>query len=222
MRITIAALAVLGLGLITPAARADLAPPVPAPQEVKIKVELDEKAKGPKLIIPSAMTQPPRVRPRPPIIPKKEQPPGATPPNTGSTPPAKPEGEQGIDADTDNVVFEWQQEPAPTNRNHLLIAGLALTLSLSMGGLWVMRRYGRGSARALVLLVAAGATLAGSTVAWANVPPPKKFDTPPPLPAALPTVFDGKVTLEIVFGGGDTIRLVLDKATYEKLKEKPK
>jgi hypothetical protein len=111
-----------------------------------------------------------------------------------------------------------QPEPA-TNRNHLLIAGLALTLSLSFGGLWVMRRYGRGSARALVLL-AAGAVLAGSTVAWANIPPPKKFEAPPV--AALPIAFDGKVNLEIVLGGGDTIRLVLDKDTYEKMKEKPK
>ena len=48
---------------------------------------------------------------------------------------------------------------------------------------------------------------------------------PPPQPkkeiVVLPVAFDGKATLEMTFGG-DTIRLVLDKDTYDKIKEKPK
>lgn len=211
MRSCFVALAI-ALGLFTAHASADLAPPVPPPTDVKIKVELDENAKGPQLIIPMNMTQP-RRGPRP-VPGKKEPVPPTAPPPAG----AKPDGEQDIALD--DMLVELPTESAPTTkRHHVLIAGLALTLSLSFGGLWILRRSGRGSARALVLLVAAGATLAGSAVAWANAPPPR--DPKPPV-AALPTLFDGKVNLQITFAQGDTIRLVLDKATYEKLKEKPK
>ena len=61
-----------------------------------------------------------------------------------------------------------------------------------------------------------------STVVWANVAPPG----PPPQPpkrevVALPVAFDGKVNLELVVGG-DAIRLVLDKESYEKMKKDPK
>lgn len=206
MRCLLALTVILGLGGLS-AVRADLAPPVPAPQEVKLKVELDENAKGAKLIIPAAMVQP-RFRPRPQPLPGKKELPPTAPPPAGAKP------EEPIEVD--NALVEWEVEPAPTNRHHVLIAGLALTLSLSLGGAWLMRRHGRGSGRALVLFVASSAALAGSTVAWANAPPPRV--EPKPV-VALPTLLDGKVNLEVVIGGGDSIRLVLDKATFEKLKE---
>jgi hypothetical protein len=110
---------------------------------------------------------------------------------------------------------------APRNPNHLMAAGVALTLALGLGGVWLVRRPGRAATRGLVLLLAAGGTLVASTVGWANVPPP----VPPPQPpkrevVALPIAFDGNVTLE--FAGRDAIRLVLDKETYEKMKKDPK
>jgi hypothetical protein len=211
MRSLISAFAV-GLGVFAATAKADLAPPVPPPAEVKIKIELDENAKVPQLIIPLNTTQP-RRGPRP-VPGKKDTVPPTAPPPGG----AKPEADQDIALD--DLLVELPTEATPTTqRHHVLIAGLALALSLSFGGLWILRRSGRGSTRALVLFVAAGATLAGSTVAWANAPPPR--DPRPPV-ALLPTLLDGKVNLQITLAQGDTIRLVLDKESYEKLKEKPK
>jgi hypothetical protein len=103
-----------------------------------------------------------------------------------------------------------------------MIAGVALTLALGLGGLWLVRRQGRSGMRGLALLIAAGGTLAASTIVWANVPPPKNFDPPPPVRerVILPVAFDGNVNLEVTFGG-DTIRLILDKDTYDKMKKEP-
>jgi hypothetical protein len=195
-------LAAFGLALVPPAARADLAPPVPPAKDVKFTVEVDENAKGPKLIVPQHMTTV-RVRPlRPGAAPK------AVPPGKGEP--------VALEIESDDVAVE----PAPENRNHLMIAGVALTLSLGLGGVWLVRRHGRGTTRGLALLLAAGGTLAVSTIVWANAAPP------PPRPpqkekVVLPVAFNGQVNLEVVVGG-DTIRLVLDKATYEAMKKDPK
>jgi hypothetical protein len=190
----VTALAVFVLAL--PAARADLPPPPPPPKEVKFTLEVDEKAKAPRLIVPQPMAGV-QFRPRGPI-------PKAT---EGKEPVAFLE----IDGD----------EPAPRNPNHLMIAGVALSLTLGLGGIWLVRRPGRGAGRGLVLLLVAGGTLAAGTAVWANVAP-----APPP-PAekkaivTLPVAFDGNVSFEMS-RGGDTIRLVLDKDTYEKMKKEPK
>jgi hypothetical protein len=195
-----------GLAVVPVPIRADLAPPVPPPKDVKFTVEVDENAKAPKLIVPQNLTNV-RFRPGGP-----RGVPGAAPP-PGKEPLAVLEFE-----DDANVAAE----PDGWNSKHLMTAGVALTLSLGLGGVWLVRRQGRGSARGLALLVAAGTTLAASTLVWANAPPPKS----PPPPArkevvVLPMAFDGKVNLEVA-QGGDTIRLVLDKATYEAVKKDPK
>ena len=69
-----------------------------------------------------------------------------------------------------------------------MVIGLALTLSLSTGGLWAVRRKTKtpgGGMTPLVLLVAfLGVALAGSAVVWANGAPP--FRRPPPQPVAQP------------------------------------
>src|SRR4051812_21885857 len=196
----LAGLAALGLGLIPVAARADALPPVPPARDVKFTVELDEKAKGPKLIVPANMARP-QLRPRPL--------PGAPKGVADKQPVAYPE----VEADDAGPA------DAPRNPNHLMVAGVALTLALGLGGVWLVRRQGRPGARGLGLLLAAGGAPMGRTGVWANVapaPPPPKKEV-----VVLPVAFDGKVNLEMVVGG-DTIRLVLDKETYEKVKKEPK
>lgn len=180
---------VAAFGLISPAVRADIGPPVPLPRDVKFTVEVDEKADGPKLVVPQNLTTV-RFRPRPA--------PGGAP------------GKEPVAFLEEDVA----DEAAPRNPNHLMVAGVAVTLALGLGGVWLVRRPGRNATRGLVLLLAAGGTLTAGTIAWANAPAPPL----PPAPVALPTAFDGKVKLEVT-RGGDTIRLVLDKGSYEKLKK---
>jgi hypothetical protein len=183
-------LAVLGFGLgLTGKANADLAPPLPASKEsVKVKIEMDENAKGPRLIVPNGVFQQPRG-PRP----KLERPP-------------QEEGEETA-----------QEETQP--RNHILIAGIALSLSLAFGGLWLMRRNGRSSTRAMSLLIVAGTALAIGAVVYANAPPPKNFGDRPPVnrpPASYPTAWEGGTKVEFTFGQ-EPVRLILDKESYKKL-----
>ncbi len=67
MRLTVAAtLVAVGLCLAPSIVRADIPPPVPPPKDVKFTVELDERAKGPKLIVPAGMTRV-QFRPRGPV-----------------------------------------------------------------------------------------------------------------------------------------------------------
>jgi len=206
----VAVLAGFGLAAVPTAARADLAPPVPQPKDVKFTVELDEKAKGPKLVVPQNLTTV-RFRPGPrPGNPVPKEGSGNTLPKEGPKEPLT-----YLEIESDEAV----PQEAPRNFNHLMIAGVALTLALGFGGVWLVRRNGRAGTRGLALLIAAGTTLAASTLVWANAPPP------PPRPpvkekVVLPIAFDGKVNLEVVIGG-DTIRLILDKETYEKIKKEP-
>lgn len=204
----VAGLAAFGLGLIPPAARADLAPPVPPAKDVKFVVELDEKAKAPKLIVPQNLTTV-RFRPGPR--------PGAAPPPPGAVPPKGGEPLTMLELEGDEPVAEL----AARDPNHLMIAGVALTLAFGLGGVWLVRRPGRASGRGLALLLAAGATLTAATVVWANAAPPPRPPAPPKEKVVLPVAFDGKVNLEVVVGG-DTIRLVLDKETYAAMKKDPK
>jgi len=168
-------------------ARADIAPPLPpAKTAVGIKIEVDENAKASKIIVPNGVFKPPRVRP-----------------NFDT-----PKGELPNESD-DGIA-----DAAP--RNHLVVAGIAVTLSLAFGGLWFSRRGGRGSARGLALLIAAGATFGAGAIAWANgAPPPFKKN---PVPQAFPAAFEGKADIEFVYGQ-EPVRLILDKASFEKLKK---
>jgi hypothetical protein len=193
VRLPLSCLAVLAL-TYTPA-RGNPAPaPLPEPVEVKFKVEVDEKAKWPLLQLPRNVAGG-RVRPAAP-----KNPPLAT---------ADPAGEE------EAVVLEFERVgPDPArNPHHLMIAGVAVTLALGLGGIWLVRRPGRSGTRGLALLIAAGGTLVVSSVAWANQAAPK-----PPVPAAPPVAFDGKIKVEIV-PVGDTIRLIVDKETYTQMKK---
>ena len=191
-------LVLFGLSLVSGAARADLAPPLPAAKEVKFVVELDENAKGSKLIVPQTLVNP-RFRPGP----------GAAPPKAGK---------EGLALLEYEVEDDAAVEPTG-NRNHLMVAGMAFTLALGFGGIWIVRRNGRSATGGLALLIAAGGMLAVSTVVWANAAPPQK-PVEKKEAILLPVAFDGKLTLEIV-RGGDTIRLVLDKEAYDSIKKGP-
>lgn len=193
----LAVIAMFCLGLISTAARADLAPPPPAAKEVKFVVEVDENAKGSKLVVPQTLVNP-RFRPGPGAEPK--------------------EGKEGL-AVLEYDVVDDGFEPAVRNRNHLMFAGVAFTLALGFGGIWIVRRTGRSGASGLALLVAAGGILAVGTVVWANAGPPRKPVEKKDI--ILPVAFDGKLTLVMV-RGGDTITLVLDKEAYDAIKKAPK
>src|SRR5262249_45709793 len=104
--------------------------------------------------------------------------------------------------------------------HHLLIAGIAVSLALTFGGVWLIRKNGKGSMRGLALLIAAGATLTAGAIAWANAAPPLLKDRPPlrPQPVSYPSAFDGKAAVEFVYGQ-EPVRLILDKKSYEDLKK---
>jgi hypothetical protein len=198
-KILIAVAAAFGLSMLPSSARADLAPPVPPVKDVKFVVEVDEKAKAPKLIVPQNLTTV-RNRPRPGGAPQKD----------------KNEQVNVIELESTETPID----PTPRNPNHLMIAGVALTLALGFGGVWLIRRQGKMGTRALAIMLAAGGSLAVTTLVWANAAPPPVKPPPAKERVLLPVAFNGNVSLEVVVGG-DTIRLVLDKETYEKLKEKP-
>ena len=213
--VVLSALVSFGLALLPATLRADLAPPIPAPKEVNFKIEVDEKAKAPKLIVPINLTNV-RIRPKVNPLPAPINPiPGKVNPQPAQ--PAKPIFENSEEAaaelsEGDELVIETE---TPKSNNRLIIVGLCLTLALGFGGMWLVRRNGK-SVRGLALLMAAGGTIAFTSAVWANAPPP-----PQPKPIALPTLYDGKVTLELV-PNGDTIRLVVDAETAAKLKKDAK
>lgn len=197
-------LTVFAAGLIVPSARGDLAPPVPKPKKIAIKVEVDENAKESRLLIPqgTVFTRPPRPIPGGP----KAIPPQAEPPKVDKA---------ELAGDEEFIV----EEPR-SNNLHLAIASVALALGLTFGGLWLVRKR---SGHRLALLLAAGATLTAGGIVLGNAGPPRNFakEPPPSPPANQAVAFDGEVSFEIVPGGAGPARLVLTKADYEKLKEKP-
>lgn len=194
--------AVFGIGLgWCGQARADLAPPLPPNKEaVTVKIEVDNNAKGPVLVVPNGVFTQPRVRPLPPKSAPKDGDKSSIEPDNGDAVAGEPE----------------QSQP----RNQMLIAGVAVALSLAFGGLWFIRKGTSGSIRGLTLLVAAGATLAVGALVYANVPPPKTFERPPvgKNPPAYPIALESKVKVEFVFGQ-EPVRLILDKESFEKLKK---
>jgi len=189
------ALTVIGCALlVAPVAKADLLPPLPPAKEgVGMKIEVDEKAKSPRLVLPQGAFLPPRVRPGP----KSELP-----------------NENG-----DGYAQETEVEASPTTpRNSILMAGLALSLSLGFGGFWILRRNGKGSITGMVLLIATASMLTASAVVWANAPAPVLPIPPKPKAEAFPTAWDGKTSIEFSYGN-EPVRLILDKESFEKLKK---
>jgi hypothetical protein len=202
-RIVILAAFSFGLGL-TGMARADIAAPLPpAKTAVTIKIEVDENAKGPKLVIPSQVITTPRIRP----VPRKD--PNSQLLNDNGDRIA----EYSVELDEANAEPESPSQP----KSGLLFAGLALALSLAFGGVWLFRKNGKNSPRAMGLLIATGIALSIGAAVWANVPAPPVRERPK-APPALPSAFEGKANVEF-FYGAEPIRLILDKESYEKLKK---
>jgi len=172
----------------------------PAREAVGITIEVDPNAKGPRLVLPNGVFTPPRVRPFP-----KTSPP--------------PKGELPIESG-DEVTMADDAITAP--RHNLLIAGLALSLSLGFGGFWMVRRHGRGSLTGLAVLIATTGMLIAGAVAWADiaVPPRPPINKQPPLKKAesFPIAFEGKGTIDFVYGN-EPVRLILDRESFEKLKK---
>jgi hypothetical protein len=191
-QIVLLAMVGFGLGWAGPA-RADIPPPLPTAKEsVTVKIELDEKAKGPRLLIPNGVFTPRRVRPGP----KTELP-----------------------QDSQDGIAE--NEPRNRPDSHIVIAGVAVALSLAFGGMWLVRRNGKGSMSGLALFITTGALLLVGAVAWANRPPPSLPPKERPVKkddASYPVALEAKASVEF-FYGGEPIRLILDKESFEKLKK---
>ncbi len=207
-----------GLGVCPAAGRADIPVPVPPePKAVPVKIFLDEKAKASRIHVPAHMTEMQyRLRndPRPPdagppLSPPNVPLPGLQPLSNAVPSPGGPSAAGAPAA----------PRPAEQNTNHLLIAGVALTMGLGCGGVWLLRRPGATSVRGAALLIASGVVLFGSAILWANGAPPPR---PPAVGSIdLPVLADGKMTLEVVTEG-DSIHVILDKETYAKLQKATK
>lgn len=184
------------LGLAVAPAHADLAPPRPA--AVLIRLELDEKAKAPRVIVPPGALQ------------------GARNDAGGD---ARPDVEN-VQLDLDNAERIVADTPATEVPNHqTLMIGLALSLSIALGGLWLMRkpRFSTWPASRLGVVVAVGASLTLGALVWANGVPPMRR------PPNLPNAPDGGPKLllavpgEVVLARGNAVQVVLDRATFAKL-----
>lgn len=187
--------ALLSLCLLVPGVRANEAapaPPRPEPipqpvlgkggQEVKLVVQVDDKAKVARLQVPLNLFF------------------GTPNPPAGLVPPAR----RGADAGPLGL---------PT-----IIAGLALSLAVASGGLWLARRrWGRPAAMVLVLSLFA----AGSAAVWADLGPRPLGPVPrlaPPVKPALPALklpagieLSANVILETV-PDGDHLTLIVPKS----------
>lgn len=195
--------------LATPLVWSDIAPrPGPRPQppagqaKVKVNIVVDDKATEPRLIIPLQLIAggfgggfgagaAPGV----------DAPPGAGPKSEPKSAPPKDE-EDAADPQTSSLRFST------------LIIGLALTLSLSTGGLWlVRRRSGKGGGGlALLVILALSALTIGAAAVHANRPAPPqrpqpKTDLPGPLPALL-RLEGVRVDID---PQGDAVRVILTK-----------
>jgi hypothetical protein len=214
-------LTALPLGLLcacSPAARADLAPPFPGPgpgpvqpgfrpgfgpafaaKAVKLSVEVDEKAKQARLIVPMNLMFGGFLGPNPgrPNFPGR----GGAPGGFGQGADARPLG-------------------LPT-----LVAGLALTLAAASGGLWLVRRRG-GRVVAGILVVAMLGL--GATVVWADGVPgfrPRPRPQPQPVvqatPLALPAniQLNGRILFELA-PQGNSVRLIVPRSAVLAKEEK--
>lgn len=249
--------------------RADLGPrPAPGPfgqppglqrpqAKIKVNIEVDEKATEPRLIIPMQVmfggagfgggagalgVPPPLGQAGAPPLGAVGVPPGGAKGQGGglfgAPPGAKPPGEKPPPKKEEDGSAPQASLPLPT-----VVIGMALALSLSTGGLWVVRRKTNqpGGGLTPLLLVTAFLTIAAigtATVSANKAAPPRppqvapgpglggpQVELPGPLPALLK--MEG-VRVDIV-PQGDTVRLILPKKHKEQLqkgqkeeKEKPK
>jgi hypothetical protein len=106
---------------------------------------------------------------------------------------------------------------------HLVIAGTALALALSFGGLWWVRaRMRTPRSNVVLLLVAVTALAIGATSLWANVPappPPKpKPDSPAQEKAGPPggSVLAEKAVIDVL-DKGETIILIVNSNDLAKV-----
>jgi hypothetical protein len=136
-----------------------------------------------------------------------------------------------------------EQEPdtrralAPLPRLHTLLAGVALSLALVTGGLWLTRSRNRLAGRGLMLLLVAGGLLiVGSGVLWADIgvrpnpfgPRPGFNPFQPPNMKQPPAVFvppPGALNLVdkvgiVVVDKGDAITLVVNRDDLVRVVEK--
>jgi hypothetical protein len=110
---------------------------------------------------------------------------------------------------------------AETPRLHMLIAGIALSLSLAAAGFWLVRSGNRFSRGGVAVLLVAGALLTvGGVTLWANgLPPPQ-----PPGPAKPPVMPQGVVLGDNVvidlLPRGDAIRLIVSKKQLQDVLDK--
>lgn len=213
----------LCLAMSSSESRADIAPPIPAPTTAAVKVYYDEKAKESRMIVPSNLVRG-QIRPIRPGVgapPNVGTSPKPIPPTTAPAPklnPIKPTDEDGNELPEIDLQGTTLQEQ-PRDGNRLMMTGIALTMAFACGGLWLLRKPNTSTVSGVVLLVASGIILGGSTLVWANAPAPPP--RPKPANLDLPSLFDGKFRIEVV-PNGDTISIVLNKETLEQLKKDPK
>ncbi len=213
-----------------------------APAKVKFAVEVDEKAKEARLVVPmnlmmqgfgipgggpggpgggfGAIGAPPGGLP-----PGIQNPPGSRiPPGVfpgGTAPPGAPPGGQPTPPPS--------KLPGGVGRLSLptVVIGLALTMAFASGGVWLVRR---GNRQILAGLLVVGTFAVGATALLADIgvgprprPQPQPFPqaakgTPVPMPATVRLA--DRIQLQLT-GPGDTIRLIVPKdAVAEKVEDK--
>jgi hypothetical protein len=199
-----------------------LALPAFKPQQVKFSVEVDEKAKEVRLLVPiqvmaAAMGAGPPGGGFGPGVGPGGPPPGGLPPGAvprGPAVPAEPKGGGGDPA-------------ASALRLPTIMAGLALTAAFASGGLWLVRR---GAGRALLGVLVVALFVGGAAILWANARAPFPPPVPPGPGAPLPALADlpkgtpiklpanvelnDKVTIQLL-PVGDTIRLIVPKSAIK-------
>ncbi|HLW68845.1 MAG TPA: hypothetical protein VKS79_26270 [Gemmataceae bacterium] len=119
----------------------------------------------------------------------------------------------GLDVDDGTRLTEADGR---SNR-HVIIAGVALALAMSCGGLWLVRRNRLNNSGLMVCLAVSAGLIVG-TVALANARAPSPAPPPPqPAPVAnLAKLFDGKIRVETP-ADGDSIRLVVNQEMLDKI-----
>jgi hypothetical protein len=129
--------------------------------------------------------------------------------------PRGPKGELPVERDAIG-------QAAPSNLQ-LVMAGIALTLGLSFGGLWLARKRESGRGLVLLVIVAVGGLLAAGGMLWANQAAPPLVRKAAPPQENLAVILDSNVEFQVIqVGTGDTIRLILTKADFAKLSQKTK
>lgn len=118
-----------------------------------------------------------------------------------------------------------EKQPLPKKMSSLpfstIVVGLSLTLALSFGGLWLVRKKngnGGGLITPLLVLVAIMGVSMMSGAVWANRAPPFVQPQPPNPPPAFPAMLklDG-IKVELV-PQGDTVRLILTSKQKDLVK----